>query len=327
MATQLEIDNAKMVKQIMEANGRKVSEQTAALANATADGKSLVLAQRFDDMDEDGDASEDLGDQARTSPTVVVATTQMESAEPKDDFEEEDPIVIQTTAAEEIVETAAQVQTDPANDQTTVPAARPKPTMEDALVAVKRENKRLLTQIAELTALASQKIESDKKALLTAEFVENGYDPDTAGYMAAEKIRTDTLEHQIQVLRFANTNRDMLARYGVLGQEEEIMADVAKTTFTLEQYLRGMFGGVAEPDNIARARAAVRGESAGTPATIVPTVVPGAPAQATPQRTIVLTAADRNNIAEMSEVLGRTYTEAEYIAMRQRIAERKRRGQ
>lgn len=131
-----------------------------------------------------------------------------------------------------------------------------------AIIALKKKLKdaESANKLLKLAAEEKQKANAEsKKQELVARYLKQGYDEDTAGHLADQEIQIMSLKQRADVADFREENADLLERYPAARKQIVSIIDImAKTGWTAEQVLRGMYG-VAENPIVEKNRSAVAG--------------------------------------------------------------------
>lgn len=129
-----------------------------------------------------------------------------------------------------------------------------------AIIALKRENKRLADDIRKLSAQKAEESAKQRKENIKAKYLADGYEEDVAEDNAEKEARLIRQEERLAIMEFREEHFDVLAQY------PEAKADIAEimeianrphSRITVEQICKAMYG---DPKGYSeRARAAATG--------------------------------------------------------------------
>ncbi len=155
-----------------------------------------------------------------------------------------------------------QDEEEPVQEQVIDKPAKKKLTpAEVKLIALKKENQRLAKEKAELEARMQEKQQKQLFQDLTQQFVDQGYDEETAKSKASEELRQRQLEERVELLDFRESNADVLARYPQAKENIRVIMQKAKAAdLTAEQVCMALYG-KAIPAYEERALQAAKGNS------------------------------------------------------------------
>lgn len=121
------------------------------------------------------------------------------------------------------------------------------------LVNLIKENKRLQKEKQEIERKAQEKQQEQQTESLTAEYLSQGYDEDTAKKMARDDLRFNQLEERQAVLDFREENADVFSVYPeARTNAADIMRRANAANLTAEQICFALYG---EPVNAKDQRA------------------------------------------------------------------------
>ena len=125
---------------------------------------------------------------------------------------------------------------------------------EKAIVALKREQKKLREENRKMQEQLAEKDRTKKQTSLKQKYIDEGHDEATANYMAQQDIRTQQQQERLDLLEFKDQNFDILSRYPDATKDiARIKRTVEAAGITVEQACRGLYG-TDRPDYERRAR-------------------------------------------------------------------------
>lgn len=137
--------------------------------------------------------------------------------------------------------------------------SKPLSKEESKIVALKRQNQKLLDDYRTLNSKLEE-IESNKEhASLKSQYINRGMDEDYADQLAKKDVETKQYASKLEVLEFKLDNDEILRQYPDSKKDlNRIMSNVKSTGMTVEQVCRGLYG--FEPEREVRAKQAAKGE-------------------------------------------------------------------
>lgn len=195
------------------------------------------------DEDEEEDMEKELDD--------LNEEPEEESDEDKSDTEEESETE-ETEEDDKQEEEPEVVETKPYKSKKLSPS-------EIKVINLKKENARLAKERQELLKQVEEKQTKAKKQSIVDEYIEKGYDEDTANLYAEQNIKLEQIEEKQEILDFREEHAELFNTYPEAKQDiKSIIKNSKATGMTPEQICRGLYGD--EKDSEVRARNSVMGK-------------------------------------------------------------------
>ena len=239
MAKNKNLDNA---NNRLDSNDEILSDHRAAEEGTEAfemdDGSDIIddedIMPKFSlvDEDDDDDETEDLDDDTEPDDEP-----EEESDDDQDDEDDEDD--------------------EPEEEESPAPRRTAKKTSKEerAIVAQKRENKRLRDENRKMQERLAQRDTKTKQSSLEQKYIDDGHDEATAKFMAAQDMRTQQQQDRLELLEFKDENSDVLKKYPDASKDiARIKRTVDAAGITVEQACRGLYGSADLPTYEKRAR-------------------------------------------------------------------------
>lgn len=156
---------------------------------------------------------------------------------------EEDPVE-SSEESEEQAETGDEVEDD--SDEEVIPQKKINPKKgskeEAAIIALKRENKRLQEEMRLVQAQKEQDERKKAEEKLKAKYVADGYDESTAQYMVDRDFRLNDMEQRVAISEFKADHALLFDKYPEAKAEAvTVMKNMKATGLTAEQICLAMF--------------------------------------------------------------------------------------
>lgn len=178
----------------------------------------------------------------------------------EDDLPEKEVDVVES---EESDSDEQQEDAEDDSDEVIVPQEKASPKKgskeEAAIIALKRENKRLQEEMRNIQTQKQQDERIKAQSALEAKYLTDGYDADTAKYMAERETRLTDMEQRVELSEFKADNAQLFVKYPEAKQDAStIMKHMKATGLTAEQICTAMYQKV-ESERDSRAKAAAKG--------------------------------------------------------------------
>ena len=138
--------------------------------------------------------------------------------------------------------------------------SKPLSKEESKIVALKRQNQKLLEDYRALHDKLEEVENIKKQSQLKSQYVDQGMDEEQAEKQASKDVLLDKQNARLELLEFKYDNDDVLRNYPESKKDlARIMTNVKATGMTVEQVCRGLYG-LGEPTRETRAKKAATGE-------------------------------------------------------------------
>ena len=181
-----------------------------------------------------------------------------------DPIESEEVVDEESTTAEdeeakELADTVDDVS-DVDETHTEKKSTKPLSKEESKIVALKRQNQKLLEDFRTLHSKLEEAESTKKQSTLKNQYIDQGLDEEHAERQAQKDILLEKQIARLELLEFKDDNEDVLRKYPDSKKDiARIMANVKATGMTVEQVCRGLYG-IEEPVREVRAKKAATGE-------------------------------------------------------------------
>lgn len=176
---------------------------------------------------------------------------------------EEDVVDEESTEEDDEVKELADTVDDVSDVDETHTEKKPTKSLskeESKIVALKRQNQKLLEDFRALHAKLEESESTKKQSALKNQYIEQGLDEDHAERQAEKDLLLEKQIARLELLEFKDDNEDVLRKYPDSKKDiARIMANVKATGMTVEQVCRGLYG-IEEPIREVRAKKAATGE-------------------------------------------------------------------